>query len=108
MITTKSILVKKAEHIDGFRLSISFSDGFVRTVDFAKVFSELIGDYARYNKPAAFKKFKIQNGNVSWGKDDAVIFQVHQLYTAKFPSAIAKKKITKRVSSKKAKQLLVA
>jgi hypothetical protein len=42
--------------------------------------------YNKYKKPENFKRFKIENGNIVWGKDWDMIFPVYDLYTGKINS----------------------
>jgi hypothetical protein len=83
------ITVVKAQFLHDFTVRITFSDGKINDVDFAEPFAELQGYYARFRKPAAFKRFKIEDGNLTWGPDEAVVFQIYQLYTGKFPKTKA-------------------
>ena len=39
--------------------------------------------YNKYKKQENFKKFKIENGNIVWGKDWDLIFPVYDLYEGK-------------------------
>lgn len=73
--------VKKAIYIDGYRLSIVFSDGKSTLVDF-RPFLEKKGDgYLRkYKNQSEFKNFSIENGNIVWGDNWDLIFPVTQLY----------------------------
>jgi len=41
------------------------------------------GLFKEYKKPENFKRFKIENGNVVWGKDWDMIFPVYDLYRGK-------------------------
>ncbi len=95
MIATKSIKTKKADqldiiqvnhasYLDGYRLAITFSDGMERIVDFSGFLSKYATGYiAKYKNKSNFKKFKIDRGNVVWGRDWDLIFPVHQLYEGK-------------------------
>ena len=39
--------------------------------------------FNKYKKEANFKRFKIENGNVVWGKDWDMIFPLYDLYKGK-------------------------
>ena len=77
----KKISVKKVNYIDNFLLEIIFNDNKKNVVDFG-VFLETHShpQFNKYKKINNFKKFKIENGNVVWGKDWDMIFPVFDLY----------------------------
>ena len=53
-------------------------------VDFGNFFeTHSHPQYNKYKKVENFKKFKIENGNVVWGKDWDLIFPVSDLYKGK-------------------------
>ena len=80
----KSISVKEAKYIDGFKVELLFSDNNKKVVDFSVFFeTHSHPQYNKYKKPANFKKFTIENGNVVWGKDWDMIFPVYDLYKGK-------------------------
>ena len=69
-------------------VELSFSDQTTRVVD--------IGEYIRqhphpqYNKyldPRKFRTFKLEQGNIVWGKNWDLIFPVEQLHAASITSA---------------------
>lgn len=80
----ESIQVAHANYLDGYRLAITFSNGKERIVDFSDfLFKSATGYLAKYKKKSNFKRFKIDRGNVVWGRDWDLIFPVHQLYEGK-------------------------
>ena len=77
-----SLYIKDAIDVGNLSLEIFFSDNTARIVN--------IGDFIRkhphpqYNKyldPKKFRRFKLENGNVVWGKKWDLIFPIEQLYT---------------------------
>ena len=84
MTKRNSIAVKYATCLDGFRLHIAFTNGKEKIVDFADFItgSKKIS-LAKYKRTVNFKKFKIEQGNIVWGKDWDLIFPVHELYRGK-------------------------
>lgn len=80
----KSIVVKDARYIEDFSLEIIFNDDKKSVVDFS-VFLKTHShpQYNKYKKEENFKKFKIENGNIVWGKDWDMIFPVSDLYKGK-------------------------
>ncbi len=79
-----SISVKEASYLEGFTILISFSDGKTKKVDFSKFINTNHKEVlAKYKDVTNFKKFKIEEGNIVWGKNWDLIFPVHQLYSGK-------------------------
>ena len=63
---------------------MSFNDGFKRIVDFEPfLFAYDRGYYNRYRMLSNFKSFKIEDGNIVWGKDWDLIFPIKELYAGK-------------------------
>ena len=77
----KTISIKEVNYIDNFLLEIIFNDNKKNVFDFG-VFLETHShpQFNKYKKINNFKKFKIENGNVVWGKDWDMIFPVFDLY----------------------------
>ena len=70
-----------AVYTGGLSLSLTFSDGIVRVVDFESFIKKYPQpQYDRYLDPDCFQTFSIENGNVVWGKDWDMIFPVEDLY----------------------------
>jgi hypothetical protein len=79
-----SISVKEASYLEGFTILISFSDGKTKKVDFSKFIStNHKATLVKYKDVTNFKKFKIEEGNIVWGKNWDLIFPIHQLYSGK-------------------------
>ena len=78
-------LINKATFLHKNVLSITFTDGHVQEVDFSNFLnSESTPPYIReYKQESKFKKFKIEDGNLVWGKDWDLIFPIPQLYEGK-------------------------
>ena len=76
--------VMNATYLDGYRLSIAFSDGKNKVVDFSKFITHTNKRaLTKYKEVSNFKKFKIEHGNVVWGRNWDLIFPVHELYQGK-------------------------
>lgn len=78
------IVVTKAKEFPQLKLLVTFSDGHKTLVD--------IGDFIRrhphpqYNKYLSenmFKKFRIENGNIRWGRNGDLEFHIEDLYCGK-------------------------
>lgn len=81
MIAMNHITITSAKYVKPFSVAVGFSDGTEKTVD--------VGDfikrhphpqYSRYLDEKKFKSFKIEMGNIVWGKNWDLIFPVEDLY----------------------------
>lgn len=81
MKKVNAIEVANAVYLDGYRLRIAFTDGKEKEVDFSTF---ILGNQkqalAKYKNSAFFKKFRIEQGNIVWGKNWDLIFPVQELY----------------------------
>lgn len=78
------VKVVTAEYQDEYKILISFSDETQQAVDFGPFLNKLTHPvYSKYKKLALFKKFKIESGNIVWGRDWDLIFPIDQLYAGK-------------------------
>jgi hypothetical protein len=83
----KTISVYNATYLEGYKLEVEFNDHKKKVVDFGAFFTDHSHpQYNKYKKHENFKKFKIENGNIVWGKDWDMIFPVYDLYTGKINS----------------------
>ena len=78
------LYIKEAINAGNLSVDLLFSDQTTRKVD--------IGDFIRrhphpqYNKylePRKFRTFKLENGNIVWGKNWDLMFPIEQLHSAK-------------------------
>ena len=77
----RTLAVTEAQYIDGHRLRLYFSDGTAQIVDFGPfLLNHPHPQHNKYCKLANFKRFKIERGNVVWGRDWDLIFPVSQLH----------------------------
>ena len=80
----KIISIKKAHYLSDFKIEILFNDNKRRIVDFGTfLHSHSHPQFNKYKRQEYFKKFKIENGNVVWGKDWDMIFPLYDLYEGK-------------------------
>jgi hypothetical protein len=83
----KAVQVESAKHIEGYKLEIHFSDHSIKVVDFSTFLnSNQHPVYNQYKNLRSFKRFRVESGNVVWGKDWDLIFPVSQLYQGKVRS----------------------
>jgi len=81
MKKVNAIEVANAIYLDGYRLRIAFTDGKEKEVDFsAFILGNKREALAKYKSSAHFKRFRIEEGNIVWGKNWDLVFPVHELY----------------------------
>lgn len=71
--------VVKAKYVNDYILEITFDDGKVNKVDFLPAIKKYPG-CDEFLDVTKFKKFKLEMGNVVWGKNWDMIFHVENLY----------------------------
>lgn len=77
-----ALTVVSAEYIGGLSLKLTFSDGFVRVLDFSEYLSSHPHpQHDLYQNPDSFREYYIDSGNLVWGKDWDMIFPVEDLYS---------------------------
>lgn len=76
---------KSALYLRGYVLLVTFFCGDVREVDFTPALKKYgKGYYAKFKKMKEFKKFKVEDGNITWGKNWDLIFTPESVYQNKF------------------------
>jgi len=77
----KTICIEKATYIEPYKVEILFSDKTIKTVDFGLFLVKNPHPvHDKYKDVKLFKEFKIESGNLVWGKDWDLIFPINQLY----------------------------
>ncbi len=77
-----AILVTDAKYIHAYKVSIEFSDKTTKIIDFEPFLIENPHpQWEKFIKIENFKKFKIFNGNIVWGRNWDLVFPIHSLYT---------------------------
>jgi Protein of unknown function (DUF2442) len=80
----KAISIVDANYAGDLKVELVFNDKKRNLIDFEFFFkTHSHPQFNKYRKPEQFKKFKIENGNVVWGKDWDMIFPVYDLYKGK-------------------------
>ncbi len=80
----KTVNIIDANYKGNFSLELTFSDSKKSVVDFNNFFQKNNHpQFNKYKKEENFLKYKIENGNVVWGKDWDMIFPVWNLYKGK-------------------------
>ena len=71
-------------YLIGYKIEIKFDDKTTQIIDFEPFLRQNPHPlWNKYLKLENFKKFKIENGNIVWGRDWNLIFPINQLYKNK-------------------------
>jgi len=81
----KGVFIEKANYVNDLTVNLLFSDGTSRDVDFARFLKKRPHpQHNKYIKYSHFKKFYLENGNIVWGKNSDLIFNIENLYHNRF------------------------
>lgn len=79
--TAQTLSITKAFFISEHNVLLSFSNNKQKIINFKPLFSKYAkGYYAKYSSKINFRRFKVANGNISWGENEDIIFPVSFLY----------------------------
>jgi hypothetical protein len=57
----------------------------MKVIDFAPAIAKYaVGEYTQFADLSYFKKMKLEDGNIVWGKDWDIIFPVTAIYSGEF------------------------
>lgn len=85
----RTLSITQADYIDGYRLDITFSDGTSQIIDFGPFLTNHPHpQHNKYSIVSNFKRFKIERGNLVWGRDWDLIFPIGQLYEGYIAPAV--------------------
>jgi len=80
------IFIEKANYVDDLTINLQFNDGTVRDINFAPFLkTHPHPQHNKYIKYSNFKRFRIENGNIVWGKNWDLVFDMWNLYKGKHP-----------------------
>lgn len=79
----KSLLVLNANYVSEYKIHIYFNDGTDRMVDFEDYLFNHEHTYPEYRKLSMFKTFKVDKGELVWGKNWDIILPVDKLHKGK-------------------------
>jgi hypothetical protein len=88
----ENLMIDHAQYLGGHKLLLTFSNRKQRIVDMYPILLSSTGTIKNSCRHLIFRKFKMVNGNVSWGENDDVIFPVTFLYNMK-PGAFQKDEV---------------
>jgi hypothetical protein len=79
-MTQPYLYIQGASHLDGYVLSLDFSSGVTKQVDFAPfILNALHPDVQKYRDLERFKQFTVADGDLYWN-DYELCFPVADLY----------------------------
>jgi hypothetical protein len=77
----EKMLITDAVYISDYKVKITFADNTEKTIDFGIFLKNYPHpQHNKYLDLKNFKKFKIDGGNIIWGKNWDLIFNPRQLY----------------------------
>ena len=83
-LATFNMTITSAFHASAYKVQLTFSDGTKQTIDFQYFLKKNTHpQFSPYLDLKKFKKFRIERGNIVWGKDWDLIFPVEELYAGK-------------------------
>jgi len=81
------ITLLSGRYLHDFLITLTFSSNGksqTKIIDFFPLFQQYVkGDNLQYFAPSNFKKFIISGGNISWGKNEDVVFPASTFLTPK-------------------------
>ncbi|MDR0872878.1 MAG: DUF2442 domain-containing protein [Prevotellaceae bacterium] len=81
MNETKYINIVNADYLGDYKIKLQFNDDVVRQIDFGYFLqNHPHPQHNKYRDLRNFRKFKIDGGNIVWGKNWDLIFNPRKLY----------------------------
>ena len=79
--SNKIMRIVSAKYVAPLKVELHFNDGIIKTIDVgAFIRKHPHPQYNSYLNENKFKKFKIEFGNIVWGKNWDLIFPIDKLY----------------------------
>lgn len=76
------LYITNATNAGNLTVNLRFSDDTVQTIDVgAFIRQHPHPQYNKYLDPRKFSRFKLENGNIVWGKSWDLVFPIEQLHT---------------------------
>ncbi len=90
----ENIKVVAAHYLNDFSVAVTFSCGSTQLINFLPLFEKHVeGDNLKYFSPERFKQFIVKDGNISWGKNQDIIFPVSLFFKVEALQAKAPEEI---------------
>jgi len=81
------IKLTNAKYLNDYKVELHFSDDTVRQIDFGGFLStHSHPQWNRFKKLNNFCKFRIDRGNLVWGRNWDLVFDIFELYDGKNPT----------------------
>lgn len=81
----ESIKITDAVYLRNYEILVLFSNNRMKVVDFTLAIKNYAkGDYSVYAQKARFKKFRIEKGNIVWGKNWDLLFPIQDVFNGRF------------------------
>ena len=69
-----------AHSITSFCIAFEFDNGEIKRIDFLPVFQKYVkAENLKYLTPSLFKKFKLEDDRIFWGKNEDIAFSITSL-----------------------------
>ena len=82
----RQIFIEKANYMNDYTVQLNFNDGVIRIIDFGYFLkTRPHPQHSKYLKYSNFRKFRIYGGNIVWGKNRDLEFDLYPLYQGKNP-----------------------
>lgn len=79
----KELILISGKYLYDFCIELTYKEGskhYTIIKDFTSLFNRYAkGDYIKYLSVSNFKKFKVHNGNIIWGRNEDIIFKGQSL-----------------------------
>jgi hypothetical protein len=86
MNTTNYIRLTNAKYLGDYKVELQFDDNVTRQIDFSVFLNNHSHpQYNKYKELTNFRKFKIAAGNIVWGENWDLGFNLRNLYEGKNP-----------------------
>ena len=77
----ENIIIIKATYAGDYKIDLTFADNTVKQIDFGIfLINNPHPQHNKYRQIRNFKKFKIDGGNIVWGRNWDLIFNPRKLY----------------------------
>lgn len=86
----EKLIITNATDIGGLTVRLTFNDHTTQTIDIGEfIRRHPHPQYNKYLDPKKFSRFKLENGNIVWGKNWDLIFPIHELHAGAIASSAA-------------------
>ncbi len=66
--------------VNPFSIAFEFSTGKIKRIDFLPLFHKYVkGENLKYLNPSVFRKYKVNDDRIFWGKNEDIVFSIPTL-----------------------------